>query len=70
MISLLVVEIIKYTFGVPLVDMVSLISVKTRCMVNYVTPQFQLPASEWDISLATIPSDKGSDIPPTPQTVD
>jgi len=29
-----------------------------------------LPTLEWDISVATIPSDKGSDIPPTPPTVD
>ena len=36
MVSLLVVQIIKYRFGVPVVAMLSRIYVMSRCTVNYV----------------------------------
>jgi len=36
MVSLLVVQIIKYRFGVPVVAMLGRINVMSRCTVNYV----------------------------------
>jgi len=39
MVSLLVVQIIKYRFGVPVVAMESRISVQSRNPIKYVTPE-------------------------------